>query len=330
MNTGSFTGIACLALLLGAPAARADTVSLAPSKDNTLVQSANGSLSNGAGANFFAGKVRNGGLRRGLVAFDILAAIDSGAATVDSVRLSLHMSLTRNGAQPVELHRVVANWGEGTSVSPGGGGKGAASAAGDATWIHTFFNTGSWATPGGDFDPAVSASKSVNGIASYTWRAAALNADVQSWIDHPSTNFGWLVLAPETAGSSAKRFDSRTNATVSSRPVLDVFFTLVATGVHELPPGAAALRLEPSYPNPFNPQTTLAYWVPMDARVRLAVVDARGQVVARLVDGVQTSGRHVVAWNGRDSRGAPVASGVYRLLLRAGGEERSRSVTLLK
>ena len=47
-------------------------------------------------------------------------------------------------------------------------------------------------------------------------------ADVQSWLDDFSTNFGWLLLGNESSTQTSKRFDSRENATGGNRPVLTV------------------------------------------------------------------------------------------------------------
>jgi serine protease len=47
-------------------------------------------------------------------------------------------------------------------------------------------------------------------------------ADVQSWLDNPATNFGWLVLGDESTGTTAKRFDSRES---TSPPVLTIEYT---------------------------------------------------------------------------------------------------------
>ena len=52
-------------------------------------------------------------------------------------------------------------------------------------------------------------------------------ADVQSWLDNPASNFGWLVLGDETAIATAKRFDTRESA---SPPMLTIEFTRAQNG----------------------------------------------------------------------------------------------------
>jgi hypothetical protein len=66
-----------------------------------------------------------------------------------------------------------------------------------------------------------------------------------------------------------------------------------------------------SYPNPFNPRTTIEYGVSNPANVRVAVYDISGRVVRMLVDDLRPQGRFTVVWDGRDERGGIVASGVY-------------------
>ena len=198
----------------------AATISIMPSKDNTLYEydPAEGDHSNGAGFHFFAGENGMGELRRGVLAFDVAATIPAGS-TITAVSLTMNMSMTPTGARTVELHQLLADWGEGTSHAPMGEGDGAPATPNDATWRHRFFDTVFWTTQGGDFSATVSASQSVGGVGQYTWSSAQMIADVQSWLDNPASNFGWLVLGDESTIATAKRFDTRESA---SPPVLTI------------------------------------------------------------------------------------------------------------
>ena len=206
-----------------------ETVTLGASKDNSLFESATGNLSNGSGEYLFVGKTLQAEnfLRRGLIAFDF-AAIPQGA-TITDVSLTLNMSRTIVGAFDVTLHRVTQNWGEGASDALAEEGIGIEPAANDATWLHTFFNSQFWSTPGGDFTTEASASTSVDGNGFYTWSSDQLVADVQRWLDDPTTNAGWLLLTDES-DITAKRFDSRENSTPANRPrlVVEYEFSSVA------------------------------------------------------------------------------------------------------
>jgi hypothetical protein len=220
--------LAALILLLAAcQAAGADTITLPASKDNTLYQDLDGALSDGAGPTLFAGVTNIGEIRRCLLAFD-LSAVPAGAV-ITGATLTLNMSRTISGAVTVTLHTVTADWGEGSSDAGIDGGRGAASATNDATWIHTFYKTKFWTNPGGDFVSADSASRSVSGVGAYTWGSTAqMVADVQGWVDSPSTNFGWVLICDETVFGGAKRFDSRSHPTDANRPRLTLDFTPAA------------------------------------------------------------------------------------------------------
>ena len=83
-------------------------------------------------------------LRRGVLAFDIAGNIPPGS-TITAVSLSVNMSRTpTNTAYVVELHKLLADWGEGTSIAPGEEGDGAPATPNDATWRHRFFDTIFW------------------------------------------------------------------------------------------------------------------------------------------------------------------------------------------
>ncbi len=211
----------------GAGVAAGDVVAFVPSHDNTLYQSATGGLSNGAGPNFFVGLTNGSQIRRGLVEFD-LNSIPAGSV-ITSATLQLTCTQASSPiASAVSAHLLAASWGEGTSNAGLPGGSGAPATPGDATWLHRFFNTDFWATQGGDFAPTASATQSVTSSGVYTWAStASLVADVQSWVDNPATNFGWLMQGSEETLGGAKRFDSRETTTPDAAPKLIVEYTPV-------------------------------------------------------------------------------------------------------
>ena len=68
---------------------------------------------------------------------------------------------------------------------------------------------------------------------------------------------------------------------------------------------AMPLTLHQNHPNPFNPSTTIGYYLPVDAPVTLEVYDSSGRLVARLLDGAkQEKGTHSVEWRGLDAQRA--------------------------
>jgi len=66
-----------------------------------------------------------------------------------------------------------------------------------------------------------------------------------------------------------------------------------------------------NYPNPFNPSTTIKFDLPADGYVKLVIYDVTGRVVNELVSRQLNSGIHSVTWDGRNSSGTQVTSGVY-------------------
>ncbi len=226
---GYVAGLA-VALLANRTALSA-TATLVPSKDNTLYESDAGSFSNGRGQNFFVGLNDHGLKRRGVISFDLTATVPSGS-TIQSANLRLHMSRTTGPALTISLHRCLAGWGEGDSVPPPGQeGGGTRAAQGDATWLHTFYDSTFWSTPGGDFTASASASLPVDGEGFYSWLSnESVVRDLQSWLDAPQTNHGWVLVADnESISHTAKRFDTRENVQADFRPVLQVVFTPPAT-----------------------------------------------------------------------------------------------------
>src|SRR5690606_24919086 len=146
-------------------------------------------------------------------------------STINSATLTLYMNRTSIGPQPIAVHRVIASWGEGTSVGSGQGGGGGTATAGDATWLHRFYPDVFWAVPGGEFVPAASDSIAVGDVGYYTWNAGSLAADVQAWVDNPAMNFGWMLRGDESTLQTSKRFASREASSPSRRPKLEIDFT---------------------------------------------------------------------------------------------------------
>lgn len=155
---------------------------------------------------------------RALFSFD-LSAIPADAI-VTSVQVSLFVTRRPDPDQhggPVNsdfsLYRALQNWTEGT----GGAVTGSPSATGDTTWNDLHFNTtgDSWTIPGGqigtDFASTPSATTSVGDVGLYLWGSSSeLVDDVQSWLNSPSTNYGFaLISESENVAGTARRFASR-------------------------------------------------------------------------------------------------------------------------
>ncbi len=88
--------------------------------------------------------------------------------------------------------------------------------------------------------------------------------------------------------------------------------------------------LNPNYPNPFNPVTTITYNLDRTGIVVVTIYDVLGKEVRTLVNTQQVSGSHTVVWDGRNNAGIPVASGTYISLLQSENRVVSGKLTLVR
>jgi hypothetical protein len=232
----------CAAACAAAATARADVATIGASKDNTIFQSnVNNSL--GAGQAIFAGNSGQSSPRRGLIDFDIAGSIPAGS-TINSVQMTLYLNSVAGGSTgspTIHLYRLSNDWGEGSAGSAVNGasgvGQGLAAGEGDATWNARHFSATMptlWNTTGGDFAAADSAALAIVGTTlntSYTWGSTAgMVADVQSWLNDPSTNFGWSLVGDEGSASTVRGFWTREAARTGQGafvPQLQVTYTAV-------------------------------------------------------------------------------------------------------
>jgi hypothetical protein len=244
MNRNFVLALAAIGLAAAASGASGASVMLGAMKDATIFQN-NVNNSSGAANGLTAGTNGNAQPRRALVAFDVAGSIPAGAIIQD-VKLHLVLGSVAGGGGPgggpatvtVGLHEVLANWGEGVAQQSnpptdtfGGQGQGAAAASGDVTWNSNFHSTSLWTAPGGDFDPVASASAAIgtalNGTNSWL-STAALVSNVQSWLDNPGSNFGWVLKnTDEATANTGRTFYSSDAATASFHPQLEVTYDVV-------------------------------------------------------------------------------------------------------
>jgi len=145
----------------------------------------------------------------------------------------------------------------------------------------------------------------------------------------------WTAIAPSISrdGLSFGFVDNAVEAGVQYRYRVQVSDergsrTLFETEILSTP--GLPLTLSQNVPNPFNPTTTIRYYLPERCRVKIAVYDVAGRTIASLADRDQPAGHYSLEWNGRDNLGKPVASGIYFCRLQAGKEMRSRKMIMLR
>ena len=106
----------------------------------------------------------------------------------------------------------------------------------------------------------------------------------------------------------------------------------VEGGVSVDDPGVpvVATALHGNYPNPFNPETTIAYSVKDAGAVSIEIYNAKGQLVKTLVNEHKATGNYSIVWNGRDNNNQAVSSGVYFYKMLAGKYSSTKKMILMK
>jgi hypothetical protein len=123
----------------------------------------------------------------------------------------------------------------------------------------------------------------------------------------------WIDTRNAAAGTYAMRLDQDGNAPPS--------------GIENVP---VSWSLSQNYPNPFNPSTTISFTLPQRMTARLAIYNVEGKLVQTLLDGSLEEGYREVPWDGKDTRGGEVSSGVYFYRLTAGDRTLTKKMILLK
>ncbi len=185
--------------------------------DDTSIFSENEN-SGGGTDGVFAGTNGQFRTRRSLLRFD-LSAIPPGS-TINSVSLNLTVMMSGETFGDIDytLHRMNVDWGEGTVVGLSEGGFGATADPGDATWQSNFHTVSAWSSAGGDFSasPSAVAAAGLAGTTA-TWSSAGMVSDMQSWVDNPSSNYGWALMSTiEGQFKRIKKF--RSSESLANRP----------------------------------------------------------------------------------------------------------------
>ncbi len=116
--------------------------------------------------------------------------------------------------------------------------------------------------------------------------------------------------------------------TLSETEIVDYYGQpyLTVTKGSSLP---AEFSLGQNYPNPFNPTTTISFSLATASDWNLSIYNINGEMVSDN-SGSSAAGHHVVTWNGTNSDGTPVASGIYFYRLEATDFSETRKMVLLK
>lgn len=161
---------------------------------------------------------------------------------------------------------------------------------------------------------------------------------VMSYYEHLSTNFQRLT---------DEEWQTMYNVSPSLRPSWVNIYLADTTGSsrgagislltgiddHSRKQLPAALTLSQNFPNPFNPSTIIAFTIPQSlahTHVKVSIYNDVGQLVKEIFSGNLAAGIYTALWNGTDSHGTAVASGVYFCRVTAGSMIATRKMVLLK
>ncbi|UCG52050.1 MAG: T9SS type A sorting domain-containing protein [Candidatus Latescibacterota bacterium] len=153
------------------------------------------------------------------------------------------------------------------------------------------------------------------------------------------TNSYWLNATEHGLGTFVLDAVSRdTTELVRTDPggllEADVTWTVeidtVVTAVGDVVGMGREARLYQNVPNPFNPVTTIRYYIPEDGHTTLIIFDVTGEKVKTLVDGMQTNGEKTAIWDGLNDSGQRVSSGIYFYKLHTRREDRVKKMLLVK
>jgi hypothetical protein len=129
-----------------------------------------------------------------------------------------------------------------------------------------------------------------------------------------------ILKNPVRAAVNAEQFYKKYGALPPSPPKID----------WRKIPVPDQFKLEQSYPNPFNPTTTIEFSLPFDCKVDITIYNIFGQIVRNLAATETKAGYHTVKWDGTNNTGVRMASGVYIYRIIAGSFVDSHKMILLK
>jgi hypothetical protein len=162
-----------------------------------------------------------------------------------------------------------------------------------------------------------------------------------TWLGGTEDDYGWSLaldgqggafVVGDTKSPDFPLVSEYSSAYAGNYDVFIAHFDDIPTDVAEPPPTTLPQTcvLNQNYPNPFNPSTEISFDLNRRCEVKLVVINAIGQIVTTLVSQRLPAGSYSLRWDGIDSRGGAVASGVYFCQLTAGSSCISRKMVLAR
>ncbi len=145
------------------------------------------------------------------------------------------------------------------------------------------------------------------------------------------TDNGGLTWKSDTLGNSLNRFQFFGDSIAYASGITIYKYTKEnPTDVKAINYTLQSFFLSQNYPNPFNPSTTIEYSIPTSERVLIRIYDGLGKELRTILDKEQSSGKHTVVWDGKDTNGNLVSSGIYIYRIDAGGKAESKMMVMVK
>ncbi len=85
-----------------------------------------------------------------------------------------------------------------------------------------------------------------------------------------------------------------------------------------------------NYPNPFNPTTSIRYYLPENSHIKVTIYDLLGSTIKNIADDFRYFGYHKHQWDATNNQGQPVSSGVYLYTIEARDFRQTKKMILLK
>ena len=122
-------------------------------------------------------------------------------------------------------------------------------------------------------------------------------------------------------------------AFVWTPPAVGIYEGTIRVSNYQVPASdlvAAPITALKAWPNPFNPEVSISFGLAKSGPVKVELFNVRGQRVTKLADRGFAAGEHRLLWDGKDSRGHSVGSGIYFARVSAGKDSRTIKMIMLK
>jgi len=137
-------------------------------------------------------------------------------------------------------------------------------------------------------------------------------------------------VAPDSVTVFSQEGQELAEFTVGALPSHSVYYSSEIVAINEGSELPTSISLGSNYPNPFNPSTTVPFSIDISADVTLRIYDIKGSLVATLINRHLSAGNYAVDWDGINTNGVLMSSGVYHAVLSTEIQNSSIKLHLLK